>query len=97
MAGSQETTLTARDRRPDQNADQSFVIEVTINVQHSHFQLVLSVQKKLAFSLFSLGGWWRGPSDHQVFYVLHNKLSVSLGSVHTVEMRKMTQWRMLLW
>ena len=32
--GSQETTLTARDRRPDQNADQSFVIEVTINVQH---------------------------------------------------------------
>ena len=32
--GSQETTLTARDQRPDQNADQSFVIKVTINVQH---------------------------------------------------------------
>ena len=34
-AGSQEMTLTARDRRPDRNADQSFVIEVSINVvQH---------------------------------------------------------------
>ena len=34
-AGSQEMTLTARDRRPDRNEDQSFVIEVSINVvQH---------------------------------------------------------------
>ena len=35
MAGSQEMTLMARDRRPDRNAYQSFVIEVSINVvQH---------------------------------------------------------------